>query len=295
MKGATIVRVGTVLFGPRDWLRTMHRHESQPNLRLAGRREHGPRTDQRPAALGNAPGTARALAKRWPRRARSSPREFGVSATADNARAIAGANDRRAGREAAARSRGARASGAGARAGRPLLISVCAGMRVASLEEWMQRGSRRRARHAQPPCAGRRRHHRVVCPAQLTAAQRARRAERSCRQSARCSGSRARTPWMPSRRLSGSGPAYFFLLAELMAEAAVRAGPRRGHRACASRRQPSTARACSHTPADADLARMRARGDLPKGTTEAARARHGAADLAAIVARAPRGRRGAQP
>ena len=85
--------------------------------------------------------------------------------------------------------------------------------------------------------------------------------------------------------LSGSGPAYFFLLAELMTQAGVDLGL-----------EPQVARTLAvqtlfgagqlaHA-SDGDLARLRAEVTSKGGTTEAALRAYEAADLRAIVARA---------
>src|SRR5712671_2232928 len=85
--------------------------------------------------------------------------------------------------------------------------------------------------------------------------------------------------------LSGSGPAYFFLLAELMAEAAARLGL---EGAAARRLAAATlygAGLLAHS-ADADLARLRAEVTSRGGTTEAALRVFEDAGLRATVARA---------
>jgi pyrroline-5-carboxylate reductase len=85
--------------------------------------------------------------------------------------------------------------------------------------------------------------------------------------------------------LSGSGPAYFFLLAELMMQAAIAQGL---DPAAARRLAVGTlhgAGALAHG-CDGDLARLRREVTSKGGTTEAALAAFGAADLAGIVAKA---------
>jgi pyrroline-5-carboxylate reductase len=85
--------------------------------------------------------------------------------------------------------------------------------------------------------------------------------------------------------LSGSGPAYFFLLAELMMQAATELGLD----ADAARRLAVAtlhgAGSLAHL-GDGDLARMRAEVTSKGGTTEAALKVMTAADLRGIVARA---------
>ena len=85
--------------------------------------------------------------------------------------------------------------------------------------------------------------------------------------------------------LSGSGPAYFFLLAELMAQAAVDSAS--SHDA-AQRLAVATlhgAGLLAHA-SDGDLARLRAEVTSKGGTTEAALQVLNGADLRGIVARA---------
>jgi pyrroline-5-carboxylate reductase len=85
--------------------------------------------------------------------------------------------------------------------------------------------------------------------------------------------------------LSGSGPAYFFLLAELMANAAVDLGlePEAARRLAVATLYGSGLLA--HT-SDADLARLREQVTSKGGTTEAALRALAGADLRGIVARA---------
>jgi pyrroline-5-carboxylate reductase len=98
--------------------------------------------------------------------------------------------------------------------------------------------------------------------------------------------------WVPSEdaldvvtALSGSGPAYFFLLAELMMQAATDLGLD----ADAARRLAVAtlhgAGSLVHA-GDGDLARLRAEVTSKGGTTEAALAIMNAADIRGIVARA---------
>jgi pyrroline-5-carboxylate reductase len=98
--------------------------------------------------------------------------------------------------------------------------------------------------------------------------------------------------WVPDEEaldvvtaLSGSGPAYFFLLAELMMQAATDLGLD----ADAARRLAVAtlhgAGSLAHV-SDGDLARMRAEVTSKGGTTEAALKVMNAADLRGIVSRA---------
>jgi len=85
--------------------------------------------------------------------------------------------------------------------------------------------------------------------------------------------------------LSGSGPAYFFLLAELMMQAAIGAGlaPEAARRLAVGTLHGAGALAHS---SDGDLARLRQDVTSRGGTTEAALGAFAAADLSAIVTRA---------
>jgi pyrroline-5-carboxylate reductase len=85
--------------------------------------------------------------------------------------------------------------------------------------------------------------------------------------------------------LSGSGPAYFFLLAELMMQAAIEQGlaPEAARRlAVGTLHGAGTLAGAS----DGDLARLRQEVTSRGGTTEAALDVFATADLAAIVSRA---------
>ena len=85
--------------------------------------------------------------------------------------------------------------------------------------------------------------------------------------------------------LSGSGPAYFFLLAELMMQAAVAQGlaPEAARQLAVGTLQGAGALA---RLSDGDLAQLRAQVTSKGGTTEAALNAFAAADLRAIVERA---------
>lgn len=86
--------------------------------------------------------------------------------------------------------------------------------------------------------------------------------------------------------LSGSGPAYFFLLAELMAEAAMASGlPADTARVLAAQTLAGAGQLVAAEPTP-DLARMRTEVTSPGGTTAAALASFAAHDLAATVAAA---------
>ena len=85
--------------------------------------------------------------------------------------------------------------------------------------------------------------------------------------------------------LSGSGPAYFFLLAELMTEAAVKLGlDRESAQELAIQTLYGSGRMARES--DGDLARLRAEVTSKGGTTEAALRAFDGANLRAIVAAA---------
>jgi pyrroline-5-carboxylate reductase len=186
-------------------------------------------------------------------------RDFGVSALADNARAAAGA----AVVVLAVKPQDAVATLtalAGLFAGqRPLVVSVAAGVRIAALEGACGPGiAVVRAMPNRPALGGS-----DISPAQRESVQ-------------GVLGSVGETVWVPNEEaldavtaLSGSGPAYFFLLAELMAEA----GEGLGLETAAARRLASAtlygAGLLAHAT-DSDLARLRAEVTSAGGTTEAA-------------------------
>jgi pyrroline-5-carboxylate reductase len=166
----------------------------------------------------------------------------------------------------------------------PLLISVAAGLRVATLESWCGNGVPVvRAMPNRPALVGAAATG-LYAPRAVAAAQRA--VAEQVLQSV------GEVIWVASEdaldivtALSGSGPAYFFLLAELMAEAAERLGL---EGATARRLATATLYGAGLLAAsgDGDLARLRAEVSSPGGTTEAAARVLEEADLRATVARA---------
>lgn len=100
------------------------------------------------------------------------------------------------------------------------------------------------------------------------------------------------TVWVPDEAmldivtaLSGSGPAYFFLLAELLADAAVKLGlPRESAQELAI--QTLYGSGLMARQSDGDLARLRAEVTSKGGTTDAAVRSFDGANLRAIVAAA---------
>jgi pyrroline-5-carboxylate reductase len=194
--------------------------------------------------------------------------ELGITACADNAAAVAGA----AIVVLAVKPQDAQAVLAPLAAGlagpRPLLISVCAGTRVADLQAWtggalpVVRAMPNRPALVGAGISG------LYAPGNITQGQRA--DAQTVMQAV------GEVVWVPDEdaldavtALSGSGPAYFFLLAQLMAEAGVRLGLEE----IAAQRLASVtlygAGQLAHAATE-DLRRLRAQVTSPGGTTEAA-------------------------
>jgi len=167
---------------------------------------------------------------------------------------------------------------------RPTVLSVAAGIRVSALEAWCGSGVPVvRAMPNRPALVGAGATG-LYAPSHVDAARRA-----AAQHVMEASGE---VVWVPSEdaldivtALSGSGPAYFFLLAELMANAATDLGlePQAARRLAVATLYGSGLLA--HT-SDVDLARMREQVTSKGGTTEAALRTFTNADLRAIVARA---------
>jgi pyrroline-5-carboxylate reductase len=208
--------------------------------------------------------------------------ELGITASADNAAAVEDATVV----VLAVKPQEARAV-LGALKGRfgtspPLLISVVAGVRTAQLHDWcgldVVRAMPNRAALVGAAATG------LFAPPELPAAPR--------RVAEEVLGSVGAVVWVKDEAaldvvtaLSGSGPAYFFLLAELMARAAERLGlePRTALTLTAATLHG--AGLLAHA-GDADFARLRAEIASPGGTTEAALGALGEDKLRALVEKA---------
>ena len=167
---------------------------------------------------------------------------------------------------------------------RPLVISIAAGIRVSALETWCGSGVPVvRAMPNRPALVGAGATG-LFAPASISSAQR--------QVAEKVMQAVGEVVWVESEEhldvvtaLSGSGPAYFFLLAELLTQGAIDLGL-----------EPSAARrlaiATLHGAGqlahggDGDLTRMRAEVTSKGGTTEAAVKSLSEADLRGIVARA---------
>ncbi len=210
--------------------------------------------------------------------------ELGIAATADNRAALAGA----AVVVVAVKPQDTRSVLEPLRdlleRNRPTVLSVAAGIRVSSLEAWCGAGVPVvRAMPNRPALVGAGATG-LYAPSQVGVAHRA-----AAQHVMEASGE---VVWVQSEdaldivtALSGSGPAYFFLLAELMANAATELGlePQAARRLAVATLYGSGLLA--HT-SDVDLARMREQVTSKGGTTEAALRTFANADLREIVARA---------
>jgi pyrroline-5-carboxylate reductase len=211
-------------------------------------------------------------------------KDFGVNATADNAEAIANATivvlavkPQDAGGVVTALAPILQRS-------RPLLISVCAGLKVATLESWAGGGiSVVRTMPNRPAFVGAGATG-LFAPPSVSASGRTR-AETVMRAAGEVVWVKDESHIDAVTALSGSGPAYFFYLAELMAQAGVELGlePDTARRLAVATLHGSGQLAHS---SDGDLARMRAEVTSKGGTTEAALKVMNAEDLRGIVSRA---------
>jgi pyrroline-5-carboxylate reductase len=211
-------------------------------------------------------------------------RELGVAATADNSAAIAGAPLV----VLAVKPQDAAAVLAPLapqlQRERPLLLSVAAGVRCAQLAAWcgaavpVMRAMPNRPALLGAGATG------LYAPAQIGPAQRA-----AAERIARAVGE---VLWVPREEdldvvtaLSGSGPAYFLLLAQLMAESAAELGlPPELARQLAIATLHGTGLLAQS--GDRDLERLRAEITSKGGTTQAALDALAAADFKGTVARA---------
>ena len=210
--------------------------------------------------------------------------ELGIGATPDNAHAVDGASVI----VVAVRPQDAGPVLAGVssllKAQRPLVVSVAAGVRIATLESWCGEGvpvMRAMPNRAALVGAGATA---LYAPPPVGAAQRA-----AAEHIARGVGGLV---WVSEEdhldlvtALSGSGPAYFFLLAEYMAEAAEGLGLAPPVARILAAATLHGAGVLAHSGV-ADLARLREEIASPGGTTEAALAVFTSAGLRQTVERA---------
>jgi pyrroline-5-carboxylate reductase len=166
----------------------------------------------------------------------------------------------------------------------PLILSIAAGIRVADIVSWC--GTHAAVVRAMPnrPALNGAGATAIFAPADINAAHR--------ELAATILGAVGTTVWVRDEdaldvvtALSGSGPAYFFLLAELMTEAAVNLGLERDSaQELAIQTLFGSGRMARDS--DGDLARLRVEVTSKGGTTEAALRSLDAANLRGIVAAA---------
>ncbi len=167
---------------------------------------------------------------------------------------------------------------------RPTVLSVAAGLRVAALETWCGPGVPVvRAMPNRPALVG-------AGASGMFAPSYVRESHRSAAE--KVMEATGEFVWVPTEdaldvvtALSGSGPAYFFLLAELLAQAAVEQGlePEAARRLAVATLYGSGLLAHS---SDGNLERLRTEVTSKGGTTEAAVRTFNGADLRGIVTRA---------
>jgi len=179
----------------------------------------------------------------------------------------------------------------------PLVVSIAAGIRVADIESWCGAGVAVVRAMPNRPALNSAGATAIYAPASLSPEQRT--------LAEQVLGAVGTTVWVSDESLidvvtalSGSGPAYFFLLTELMTDAAVNLGLDRDS-AQELAIQTLYGSGLMARQSDGDLARLRAEVTSKGGTTEAAVRSFDAANLrgivaAALTAAADRGREMAQ-
>ena len=166
----------------------------------------------------------------------------------------------------------------------PLVLSIAAGIRVADIENWCGPGVAVVRAMPNRPALNNAGATGMFAPGSLSEGQR--------KLAAQVMGAVGTTVWVTEEdhidvvtALSGSGPAYFFLVAELMTDAAVNLGlDRASARELAI--QTLYGSGLMARASDGDLLRLRAEVTSRGGTTEAAVRAFDAANLRGIVAAA---------
>jgi pyrroline-5-carboxylate reductase len=212
-------------------------------------------------------------------------RDFGIAATTDNIAAISGASVVVLAVKPQIMAQVVRPLAPVLQQLRPLVISVAAGIRSASLAEWVGAGIPVvRCMPNRPALIGAGATGLYADPG-VTAAERA--------LAGQVLASTGLAVWVNSEAdldlvtaLSGSGPAYFFRLAELMAEAAIAQGLDASVARQLAAQTLAGAGQLVAAESVPDLARMRAEVTSRGGTTEAALNRFGALALDRTVAEA---------
>jgi pyrroline-5-carboxylate reductase len=212
-------------------------------------------------------------------------RHFGVAVASDNAGAVAGARVIVLAVKPQIMAQVVRALAPTLQLSRPLVISVAAGIRCANLSGWIGpdvpvvRCMPNRPALIGAGATG------LYADASVDAADRA--------LAGQVLASTGLAVWVQSEgdldlvtALSGSGPAYFFRLAELMAEAAIAQGLDATVAKQLAAQTLAGAGLLVASEASPDLARMRAEVTSKGGTTEAALNRFAALELGSTVAAA---------
>lgn len=210
-------------------------------------------------------------------------REYGVTAWADHRSAVGGADVVVLAVKPQALPKVRSELRAALQGEHPLLISICAGVRLDQLERWLGALPIVRCMPNTPALIG-------AGATGLVANSRVSPGQKALAQ--RILDGAGLTRWIEREALmdtvtalSGSGPAYFFALVEALEEAAVRQGlPRDTARALAAQTCLGAGRML--TESGDDPAELRRRVTSPHGTTQAALESFAADGLAAITARA---------
>jgi pyrroline-5-carboxylate reductase len=210
--------------------------------------------------------------------------EFGVRATADNLEAIRGADVIVLAVKPQDMAVTVQPFAEVFRQRAPLVLSIAAGIRIADIAGWCGNGVPVVRAMPNRPALNGAGATALFAPGGLSEAHRT--------LAEQVLGASGTTVWVKDEHaldvvtaLSGSGPAYFFLLAELMTDAAAELGlPRDSARELAIQTLFGSGRMARDS--DGDLARLRAEVTSKGGTTEAALRTFDAANLRGIVAAA---------
>ncbi len=211
-------------------------------------------------------------------------RDFGVAATADNARAVAGASTWVLAVKPQVLRGVCEALAPVAQAARPLVVSIAAGITAAQIDRWL--GGNAAVVRCMPNTP-------ALLGAGVTGLHANARVDAAGRGEAEALLSAAgATVWIGDEAqmdavtaVSGSGPAYVFLLAEAMQAAALAEGlPADAARTLVLQTVLGAARML--TEDDVDATELRRRVTSPNGTTQAAVETFEAGGLRELVARA---------
>lgn len=210
--------------------------------------------------------------------------ELGVHVTADNREAVHGADVVVIAVKPQDMAGTVQALAPGFAGRQPLVISIAAGIRVADIEGWTGAGIPVVRAMPNRPALNSAGATAMFAPASVTEAHRT--------LASQVLGAVGTTVWVAEESLldvvtalSGSGPAYFFLLAELMTDAAVNLGLDRAS-ALELSLQTLYGSGLMARASDGDLAKLRAEVTSKGGTTEAAVRSFDGANLRGIVAAA---------